>query len=561
MSNLSTSGTTTDAEYVLSSSVGTDSQPTISPDVSPPIKRSRGTKEICTPKVAVALDVCHVSDRNAVRLITAVLDALGLDIDEYKVSRTFIREQRIRFREVMFNNIKAEFNNENLTNIILHWDGKILPDIMGQEKVDRLPIVLSSDGITKLLSVPKLDSSTGKAQAEAIFETLGEWGVSEKIKGFCCDTTASNLGRVSGAAVLLEQLLGRNIQYFPCRHHILELLLRAAFEVLIPGTVGPSVPLFQRFKNNWSDIDYSKFEFGVSDSSVYAALHNDLKQIELNIKKNLSFNLEREDYKELLELSLLFIGVKPNDNYNIKKPGAMHHARWLSKALYSLKIFLFRKSFSVSKKDIEAVKMICIFIVKIYIKHWFAAELPDKSPNNDLMLLKECDEFAAINKSISEVTLKKMARHLWYLSPENVSLAFFDNDVSVDVKRKMISKMNVIEDYDESIKIATIDLLNLRDTSLEQFVTSKSGNFFKNFGLSTEWIKDDPEVWNLNSDYIKDQNTVRLIKVVNDLAERSVQVFEKHSGLLTKNEEQLQYILQCVEHYRKTYPSYHKCDL
>jgi len=35
--------------------------------------------------------------------------------------------------------------------IVIHWDGKILPEIFGQGKVDRLPILFSGDGTEKLL--------------------------------------------------------------------------------------------------------------------------------------------------------------------------------------------------------------------------------------------------------------------------------------------------------------------------------------------------------------------------------------------------------------------------
>ena len=110
--------------------------------------------------------------------------------------------------------------------------------------MERLPIVISSSGITKLLCVPKLDNGIGKVQAETIFEAAQEWGISRKIKGLCCDTTPSNLGVYNGAAVLLEQLLKCNFQYFSCRHQVMEVILRNVYEVCIPGTNGPYVHIF-----------------------------------------------------------------------------------------------------------------------------------------------------------------------------------------------------------------------------------------------------------------------------------------------------------------------------
>lgn len=74
-----------------------------------------------------------------------------------------------------------------------------------------------------------------------------DWGIPNCIKALCCDTTAANLGSNKGAAVLLEQLLEKKLLYLPCRHHIFELILKDVFELKIPTTSGPDVPLFKRF--------------------------------------------------------------------------------------------------------------------------------------------------------------------------------------------------------------------------------------------------------------------------------------------------------------------------
>ena len=49
------------------------------------------------------------------------------------------------------------------------WDGKILQKISGQGKVDRLSILVSGDGMEKLLGVPKLAAGTGEQEAEAVY--------------------------------------------------------------------------------------------------------------------------------------------------------------------------------------------------------------------------------------------------------------------------------------------------------------------------------------------------------------------------------------------------------
>ena len=46
-------------------------------------------------------------------------------------------------------------------------------------------------------------------------------------------------------------------------------------------------------------------------------------------------------------MALILLGV---ERYNFHKPGPTSHARWMSKAIYSLKIFIFHDQFLVTKK-------------------------------------------------------------------------------------------------------------------------------------------------------------------------------------------------------------------
>jgi len=44
------------------------------------------------------------------------------------------------------------------------------------------------------------------------------------------------------------------------------------------------------------------------------------------------------DYRELLQLVLIFLGRKQLQGVTLRAPGPMHQARWMAKAIYSLKI-------------------------------------------------------------------------------------------------------------------------------------------------------------------------------------------------------------------------------
>jgi len=71
----------------------------------------------------------------------------------------------------------------------------------------------------------------------------------------------------------------------------------------------------------------------------------------------------------------------------IHPPGAMHQTRWMARAIYCLKIFIFKHQYHISATVKKAIGEVCIFIVTFYVKAWFTCILPIKAPNLDLQLL------------------------------------------------------------------------------------------------------------------------------------------------------------------------------
>ena len=55
-------------------------------------------------------------------------------------------------------------------------------------------------------------------------------------------------------------------------------------------------------------------------------------------------------------------------------------------------------------------------------------------------------------------------------------------------------------------------------------------------------------------DYITAKKTILNLKVANDNAERGVALIETYNCLLTKDEEQKQYLLQVVQNHRDRFP-------
>lgn len=136
-------------------------------------------------------------------------------------------------------------------------------------------------------------------------------------------------------------------------------------------------------------------------------------------------------------LSYIFLGGIPKNGVKFRAPGAMHHARWLAKAIYCLKIYMFRKQFLISDHDVKALREICIFLVLFYLEAWFVATDPIKAPNFDLKLFLNLLIFKNIYPKIGEAALVKLSGHLWYLHEQLAILALFDPTVSRQQKIKM----------------------------------------------------------------------------------------------------------------------------
>lgn len=123
--------------------------------------------------------------------------------------------------------------------------------------------------------------------------------------------------------------------------------------------------------------------------------------------------------------------------------------------------------------------------------------------------------------------------------------SFEEKDVDKDV------------DYDNepvhTKRYETKDVADVITKDLDFFVNAESLNLFKRFNLSTDFLNNHPSTWDTDEHYVAALNCITNLKVVNDCAERMVKLMKDFNGELTKDEEQLQYILQIVQKHRQDY--------
>lgn len=244
--------------------------------------------------------------------------------------------------------------------------------------------------------------------------------------------------------------------------------------------------------------------------------------------------------------------VEKKAGYQFKQPGAMSKTRWMAKAIYSLKTWMFGKALKLARGLEKNMFDLNVFICRSYVRAWFLAPLASQAPRNDLSLLKQ---FYA-NKDLGkhwEAALKKMADHLWYLSPMLVVMSLFDKEVSLDEKRQIVAKFQVGNNDVPPVRptITLDDSIN--DLSLCNFACKQSLRFFNATGISSGFLSKDPLLWETDNDFQKGLKIVSSFSIVNDAAERGVQLISKFikGNNLTTDEEERQRLLLVVSEDRK----------
>ena len=186
-------------------------------------------------------------------------------------------------------------------------------------------------------------TSTGEAQAKAVFNSLKEWDILDRIRAFVFDTTASNTGWRSGATVRLNFLLGRVILYLACRHHCKELMAKNPFHAVVGYDPSPDVMCFKRMKDLWPSLDTSgsflTFNLEAEQAEDLIKLYTDI----LTKQGKDGEMFVREDYRELAEISLCMLGghLPGGKAMKWRPPGACHKARFMAFAIVLLKILAF----------------------------------------------------------------------------------------------------------------------------------------------------------------------------------------------------------------------------
>lgn len=159
----------------------------------PKPRRKKKKIDLVDAEMVMTLDRTTTTSRNATYLLASTSKRLGVNFQDVILSHSTVHRRRNKHRKAIAEASNRNLDRENITT--LHWDGKLLPDITGEDIVDRLPILVSGYNVEELLAVPKLTVATGKSQAEVILEAVQEYELKSSVKALSFDTTPVNTGK------------------------------------------------------------------------------------------------------------------------------------------------------------------------------------------------------------------------------------------------------------------------------------------------------------------------------------------------------------------------------
>lgn len=431
-----------------------------------------------------------------------------------------------------------------------------MPDGNGS-RVERLPVVVTGAGVSKILDIPVLSSGTADAQTEVIHQTVQEWDLVDNIAAMSFDTTSVNSGVKNGIIVQLPKIMNKPLLALACRKHVSELILKAIYEVNGGKAKSSQLDDFLEFKKKFKEIDQEDFQT-YADLTVTNPKDMTWRNDVLNFcLSHLNEKQTRGDYEELLELTVIFLGGKPRKGIRFRKPGCLSRARWMARAIYSMKMFML-KGFHKYMADLSFLthlENVTLFIAQFYVRFWFQTANAPAAPRLDLSLFKDISAFH--DDKYINAARKTIKNHLWYLSQVNVALAFFDPGVDAEEKTEMVRALKHHSTRTKHSKMtSSYKASQINDNStLKDFIGAETSCFFEILKLNRSFMDTTtPAEWSTNPEYQEAAERVKGLNVVNDVAERAVKLITDYHDKITTDSEQQQYLTQVIEWHRQRHP-------
>lgn len=125
----------------------------------------------------------------------------------------------------------------------------------------------------------------------------------------------------------------------------------------------------------------------------------------------------------------------------------------------------------------------------------------------------------------------------------------------------MCEKLRAVTVPNEGNKFLKPNNRDIHSYQIHDFINANTRNFFTSYDINMEFLNSDPASWKNRASYLQALEKISELKVVNDVAERSISLAQDFNGLAGRSEEQQQYLYNTVAHHRNVCASNKKEDL
>ncbi|KAG0719056.1 hypothetical protein GWK47_051304 [Chionoecetes opilio] len=173
----------------------------------------------------------------------------------------------------------------------------------------------------------------------------------------------------------MKKLWGKPFSTLPAATNVIELILAAAFKEMMGPSLWTNDSVVQAIPGNSGPTSLMKIpKPSTTSSTPRIDLVPSWKEASIGaMERGIQSKKVREDYRELCNLSLFYLTGKPPSAD--QEAGSLPHARWMAKAIYVLKIRMFRSHVQMTTREGKGLEEIALFVVLLYSRAWMEAGL------------------------------------------------------------------------------------------------------------------------------------------------------------------------------------------
>ncbi|KAE8737193.1 hypothetical protein FOCC_FOCC017345 [Frankliniella occidentalis] len=223
-----------------------------------------------------------------------------------------------------------------------------------------------------------------------------------------CDGCGTNTGWRGGAIRLMEETLGRPLQWHVCLLHANELPLRHVMETFDGPTGGPNTwsgPLGQQMKNclELPVVRFQPIPLELPDPDLDSAILS-------------------KDQRYTLDMARAISAGECPPELAARNPGTVNHSRWGTTANRLMRLYV------GTKRPSAALKNIVTIIIKMYVPMWFAVKMRWQCWEGPKHLAQMAALTRQFQKKYQGVLQKYVQNNAYFAHPENVLVAMVKDD-------------------------------------------------------------------------------------------------------------------------------------